>query len=134
MHNLFECACYFRDIDVSEEENQEAMFSFVDDMVDLEYINYRPTLFWLRDFLFYANVMDEIQNLTFFDQLDVFLSTEPYDALYKNDIVRNADKYVTASRVSFVYDNVDVYDNQEQINVLKAEKEVAQSQPLNSGN
>ena len=110
------------------------MFSFVDDMVDLEYINYRPTLFWLRDFLFYANVMDEIQNLTFFDQLDVFLSTEPYDALYKNYVVRNADKYVTASRVSFVYDNVDGYDNQEQIDVLRAEKEVAQSQPLNSGN
>ena len=129
----FESACYFRDIDVSEEDNQEAMFSFVNDMVDLESINYQPTSFWLRDFLFYVNGTDEIQNLTFFDQLDVFLSTEPYDVLYKNDVVRNADKYVTTSRVSIVYDNVDVYDNEAQIDALKAEKEVAQSQSMNLG-
>ena len=133
MHNLFECACYFRDIDVSEDDNQTAMFSFVNDMVDLEYTNYRPTSFWLQDFLFYVNVTDEIQNLTFFDQLDVFLSTEPYDVLYKNDDVRNADKYVTTSRVSIVYDNVDKYDNEAQIDALKAEKEAAQSQSLNLG-
>ena len=113
--------------------NQEAMLSFVNDMVDLEYINYQPTSFLLRDFLFYVNGTDEIQNLTFFDQLDVFLSTEPYDVLYKNDVVRNADKYVTTSRVSIVYDNVDEYDNEAQIDALKAEKEVAQSQSLNLG-
>jgi Niemann-Pick C1 protein len=129
----FESACYFRDIDVSEEDNQEAMFSFVDDMVDLEYINKQPTSFWLRDFLFYVNGTNEIQNLTFFDQLDIFLSTEPYDVLYKNDVIRSADKYVTASRVFIVYDNVPAYDNEVQIDVLKAEQDVAQSQPLNSG-
>lgn len=126
-------ACYFRDIDVSVEANQLEMFKFVDDMTDMEYISNPPTSFWLRDFLHYRNQTKGTPNLAFFEDLDAFLNTEPYSSLYKNDVHRNDEKQVTASRVRFVYDNVNGFDIEQQIEVLAEQSRVAKKQPLNGG-
>jgi Niemann-Pick C1 protein len=131
---FFNAAFYFRDMDVSDQANQDAMFAFVDDMVGLEYIVAGPRAFWLRDFLQYSNQTEDIQNLEFFDQLDVFLSTEPYRELYRNDIVRDDQtKHVLASRTRVVFDGVSAYDNEQQIDALNAVQGVAQRQPVNLG-
>jgi Niemann-Pick C1 protein len=130
----FASACYFRDIDVSERANQFAMAKFVDDMVALEYISYPPTSFWLRDFLRFANQTENVTDLPFFEQLDIFLSTAPYDILYGGDVIRDEKSmFVTASRVFVVYDEVSATDNEQQIEVLHAQTQVAASQQLNSG-
>jgi predicted RND superfamily exporter protein len=117
-------------MDVLDLANQETMFAFVDDMVDLEYIVARPQAFWLRDFLLYSNQTEDIQNLDFFEQLNVFLSTEPYEEIYRNDIIQDKQtKFVLASRTRVVYDGVSAYDNEQQIDALKAE----QRQAVNAG-
>jgi predicted RND superfamily exporter protein len=117
-------------MDVLDLANQETMFAFVDDMVDLEYIVAGPQAFWLRDFLLYSNQTEDIQNLDFFEQLNVFLSTEPYEEIYRNDIIQDKQtKFVLASRTRVVYDGVSAYDNEQQIDALKAE----QRQAVNAG-
>jgi predicted RND superfamily exporter protein len=82
----------------------------------------------------YSNQTEDIQNLDFFEQLNVFLSTKPYEEIYRNDIIQDKQtKFVLASRTRVVYDGVSAYDNEQQIDALKAEQGVAQRQAVNAG-
>lgn len=126
-------AFYFRDVDVSVVENQEAMMAFVDDMTSTQYVGLPPQNFWLSDFLSFAETEDAAQNLTFYESLDVFLSVEPYNRLYRDDVVRDENKIVTASRAYFVFYGVNPYDNEEQIDALEVQQDVTRRQPFNAG-
>mmetsp|Transcript_30782 Transcript_30782/g.46689 ORF Transcript_30782/g.46689 Transcript_30782/m.46689 type:complete len:912 (-) Transcript_30782:62-2797(-) len=138
-------ACYFRNLDVSKQESQEEIFNFIDDMVDMEYVSSKPAYNWLRDFNVYQNQTFLDDNMTFFEQLgvfpatetfferlDVFLATEPYRSLYQNDVVRDETGFVTASRVYILFDKVDAYDSQNQINAYNEQIKVAETQDLNA--
>mmetsp|Transcript_19922 Transcript_19922/g.22798 ORF Transcript_19922/g.22798 Transcript_19922/m.22798 type:complete len:920 (-) Transcript_19922:122-2881(-) len=125
-------ACYFRNIDVSKEENQQKIANFLDEMVDMEYVSSKPADNWLSDFNVYQNQTMQEENMTFFDGLESFLTTEPYKTLYQNNIVRNDAGIVTASRVYILFDKVNAYDSQNQIDAYNDQIKVAEEQPLNT--
>jgi len=102
---LFICGAYFRDVDVSDTHVQDAMFEYVDDLVTIPYITFPPTFFWLRDFRRFSED-PSLANMTFYEQLDVFLSTAPYEDLYGDQVIRDSDGIVTASRTFINYDQV----------------------------
>jgi len=125
-------ACYFRNFDASEQERQQEMFNFIDDMVDLEYVSSEPAYNWLRDFDTYQNQTFQAGNTTFVDRLDVFLTTEPYKSLYQNDVIRNDAGFVTASRVYIRFDQVNAYDSKNQIDAYNDQIKIAEDQPSNA--
>ena len=53
-NSLLASHCYFREIDVSDENNEDAMISFVEDMGSLPNVQYLPSQFWLLDFQRFA--------------------------------------------------------------------------------
>jgi len=124
---------YFRDVDVSQKSVQDDMDNYIQELVDLSYISDPPATFWLRDFRNFVNQTEDLEDLAFFDQLDVFLNTSPFDGLYKNDVVRNEDGFVTASRTYVNYDQVSGYDTAQQIDALYAQRAVYKELPVNDG-
>jgi len=125
---------YFRDVDVSDENIQMAMSGFVDTLVeDIPYVTSPPLFFWLRDFKMFLNNMDSLQTLPFNEQLNTFLNTEPYKSFYVNDIVRDETGTVTASRTTIIYDDLEMFDIQNEIKAYNAQQEVTKEFVLNKG-
>lgn len=125
---------YFRDVDVSDENVQRQMLDYVDELVDTPYITNPPLTFWLRDFQGYLQLNETLrddQSITFNEKLDLFLQTPPYNDLYIRDIARLPNGTVVASRTNLFYDQVSLYDTNQQVAAFKAQREVTLRQPLN---
>ena len=125
--------CYFRDIDVSSPPNQGAMMQYVNETSNLDIIDGFPTSFWLADFFVFSLRENFDSSEVFYDQLDTFLSTEPYKTQHAEDIVRDESRRVIASRVKIDFTGVDTTENQNQVNALKQQQDVSSAQPLNAG-
>jgi Niemann-Pick C1 protein len=123
---------YFRDVDVSDYSIQAQMNNYVDDLVALPFISKQPNFFWLRDFHQFVQNNASTANLTFAEQLDIFLGTSPYN-LYTPHVVRDENRTVTASRTFVVFDGVSLYEVRSQIDALKAQRKVTSEQPVNLG-
>ena len=125
---------YFRDVDQSNETIQGQMENYVDDLVEMEYVERRPKFFWLRDFKLFVKLNQEnVTELLFHEQLDLFLSDPIYNYLYQYDIVRDEQGNVTASRVGLFYDNFDLNDVEEQIGLIMEQRDITARQPINRG-
>jgi len=123
---------YFRYVDQSQENMQQQMETYVDELVALAAVEEPPEDFWLWDFRTY--ISDEgLGELTFNQQVERFLSEPVYFDLYNGDIVRNEDGDITASRVQLYFDNVDVEDVNDQIDTLDDQRAVSKRQPVNQG-
>ena len=79
------------------------MIRFVQDMEGLPNVRYFPSQFWLLEFLKFKE-NSQARQLDY--QLNLFLATEPYALQFQNDVVRNGDNVVTASRVPIPYVDV----------------------------
>ena len=127
---------YFRFVDQSQEDIQEQMEAYVNDLVSISAIEEQPEFFWLRDFKAFV-VQDETGTLStrdFAQQLDVFLSDLVYFDLCADHIVRNETSgHIIASRVELQMDNVDTEDVNDQIDALKDQRSVTSRQPINTG-
>ena len=127
---------YFRFVDQSQEDIQEQMEAYVNDLVSISAIEEQPEFFWLRDFKAFV-AQDEtgtLSTLDFAQQLDVFLSDLVYFDLYADHIVRNETSgHIIASRVELQMDNVDIEDVNDQIDTLKDQRSVTSRQPINAG-
>ena len=123
---------YFRDVDQSNKTIQDHMESYVDDLVEMEAIEDQPQFFWLRDFQLFVKLSNEtVSKLPFNDQLDLFLSDPVYNYLYQYHIVRDDDGNITASRVEFYFNNIDVEDVSEQIDTLLEQRDLTARQTVN---
>lgn len=129
----FETTLYFRDIDHSTIEGQEAMEKYVNDMVSMDEISSQPDYFWLRDFQTFTQNNTAIQDLPFDDQVSAFLAEPSFQALYEDEIAFNDQGQVTASRVTVKYDNVDPDIVKEQIDALNNQHNVGRKQAPNKG-
>jgi len=124
---------YFRDVDQSDPAIQEQMDEYVNDLVALKQVSYQPAFFWLRDFRVFVNTTTSVQSLVFNDQLTAFLQDPVYKELYADEIVRNADGSIFASRTTVSMDKVDQEDVTALIDALEAQRKVTADQPVNQG-
>jgi Niemann-Pick C1 protein len=128
-----EATLYFRDMDQSTLEGQQAMENYLNDMVAMKEVSSQPDHFWVRDFRSFSQNNSAIEGLTFEEQLAVFLGEPVFHALYDNDIARNEQGQVTASRILVRFDELDKDDVKGQIDALQNQERVARQQPINNG-
>lgn len=124
---------YFRNVDFASRDIQEQMEDYVNDIVGIPFISNQPDYFWLRDFNDFVAGNETLASMEFVDQVDVFLGTEPFDKIYRNDIVRDKNGVMTASRCSVVFDKSSLFDVQVQIDSIQTQRKVTEAQPINNG-
>ena len=126
---------YFRNVDQSDKDVQQQMQEYIDELVEIDAIVNSPTFFWLNDFHKFVD-NSSIQffgELSFNEQLTLFLADPVYNQLYANDIVRDKNGNIAASRAMILMDNVDFESVQSQIDALFDQRAVTRSQPINKG-
>jgi Niemann-Pick C1 protein len=128
---------YFRNVDQSDKNIQEQMETYINDLVVMvDAILEPPGFFWLRDFkIFIMNLTedDPLAQLDFYDQVQAFLADDVYGELYRDDIVTDRDKTITASRCRIDMDNIDLEDVKQQIDALEEQRKVTRAQNINQG-
>lgn len=124
---------YFRDIDLSSEENRIQIKSYLNDVVnECKYINEYPPYFWLGAFERFISQGD-LQDLEFNDQMEVFLSTPPYDTMYSSDFARDEVGNISTSKTVLLFSNLDRSDTMGQIQAFAELREVTLNSSLNKG-
>ena len=125
---------YFRNVDQSDPEIQQQMVEFIEALVsDVDSITEEPTFFWLWQFQEFLTYDDRLLDLSFNQQMDIFLSIDVFKMLYGDNIVRDDETGdIIASRVIIHMDNVDVEDVQNQINAWAEQLSVTEDQPINA--
>ena len=123
---------YFRYVDQSDVSIQRQMEEYVNRLVLLDSVSSQPALFWLRDFQSFVEKNDLTSDTfnSFNKQLDNFLSIPVYHALHKDDIVRDKQGNILASRtkVRLDADNGNVTNL---IEALKNQQKVTTDQAVN---
>ncbi|CAB9513700.1 Pick C1 protein [Seminavis robusta] len=146
---------YFRDVDQSDPEIQEQMVKYVNDLESLPELNTlefdiagqtdgqqtgQVTPFcWVRDF---KEMEDEliasapslkfvIQNLTFTEQLNLALNNPTLREVYGQDIIRDDDGNIVASRCWLFLTEIDLNEVEDQVDLLHDQRAVGAAQPIN---
>jgi len=124
---------YFRNVDQADPDAQQQMMDYLDDLVNnTEAITTPPPFFWLKHFKEFLTYDDRLLDLTFNQQLDIFLSIDVFRMLYGDHIVRDNNGDIVTSRVPIYMDNVDVDDVNNQIMAWRQQLDVTEEQPINS--
>lgn len=150
----------FRDVDQSDINVQKQMEDFVNQLVDLDEVGGQPDFFWVRDFQPFiasnqsmaglattfpldseahatysgstANIAEIMKGLSFEGQMDIFLTVPAYNQLYSDNIVRNAEGKVTASRTRIRMNQVDQRSVEDQINALEDQRTISAALSINA--
>lgn len=127
-------SAYFRNVDQSDPEVQQQMEDYVNDLVDIDAITTQPPLFWLRHFNHFLTYDDRLLDLTFNQQLDIFLGNSPFKELFGPHIVRDEETGdIIASRCILYMDNVNVNSVASQLQALNEQRSASMAQPVNTG-
>lgn len=128
-------SAYFRGVDQSDPNVQDKMEDYINMMVDeVDAITSQPPLFWLRHFKKFLTYDDRLLELTFNQQIDIFLSHSPFKELFGPHIVRDEETGdIIASRCTLYMDNVDVNSVENQLAALMDQRAVSASHPSNAG-
>lgn len=126
-------SAYFRGVDQSDPDVQDQMEDYINRMVDeVDAITSQPPLFWLRHFKKFLTYDDRLLELTFNQQIDIFLSHSPFKELFGPHIVRDEETGdIIASRCTLYMDNVDVNSVENQLAALMDQRAVSSSHPAN---
>jgi len=123
---------YFRDVDQSDKEIQSQMLSFMEDLLAMNSVLYRPEFFWLWHFNDYVNLTAK-DDEPFSDQLASFLEIQEFHDLYGKQIILDDDGNIITSRGYYSMDGVDFEVVQSPIDALIEQREVTAAQPINQG-
>jgi Niemann-Pick C1 protein len=125
----------FRDVDFSDPSVHEQMENYINDLVATEYITNEPENFWLRDFkLFQQNMTNNSSSvLSFTEQINFFLNDTAYNDLYKSNFGFDDRGNLVESRCQIAFDNVRTGNVEAQIKMLREQRQVSLSQPVNAG-
>ena len=125
---------YFTGLNQSDPIVQVQMTSFLDELVESKAIAAPPTNFWLSDFLNFTNSnQNDMQGLSFTEQVEAFMSIPLYHELYRDHIVRDDNTGEVIDTRCEIYINVDLSDSRAGIAALNKLRDVARVQPLNAG-
>jgi predicted RND superfamily exporter protein len=151
----------FRGVNQSDAGIQQQMEDYVNALVAMEQVEDQPEFFWLRDFQTFTNsnqsvaealatlpssdqeefagftnststIAEMMAVLSFEEQLDVFLAVPVFYQLYSDDIVRDADGMISASRTTVRMTKVDQQIVFNQVDALETQRIVTESQPANN--
>lgn len=120
---------YFRNEDFSGEYVHKQMEKYVNDVVAMRTVAQQPTFFWLRDFKKFLNTTD-LSNITFNDQLQVFLSDPMYRERYIRDMAFSSDGTLIESRCQITM-NEGFGSIKASIGALREQEAVTLAQPIN---
>jgi len=124
---------YFRNVDQSDPKIQHQMEDFVNDLVDkVDAIKEQPRFFWLRDFQYFLTMDDRLLDLSFSEQLDIFLGVPAFEFLYKDHIVRHPDDGSILSSRVVLYMNINQEIVSDQVNALNQQEYVTSIQDINN--
>lgn len=127
-------SAYFRNVDQSDGDVQQQMEDYINDLVGIDAITTQPPLFWLRHFKNFLTYDDRLLDLTFNQQLEIFLSHSPFKELFGPHIVRDEETGdIIASRCVLYMDNIDVSSVDSQLQALHEQRSVTAAQPANVG-
>jgi Niemann-Pick C1 protein len=148
----------FRGVDQSDAGIQQQMEDYVNALVAMEQVEDQPEFFWLRDFQTFINSNQSVAEaiatlpsseafagfanstgtiavmmavLSFEEQLDAFLAVPVFYQLYNDNIVRDADGTISASRTTVRMTKVDQQIVVEQVDALENQRAVTESQTAN---
>jgi hypothetical protein len=154
-------ALYFRHVNQSDPDVQQQMIAYVKAMEALPRVlgldddnDFNMSTFgvdggfamdkirpfcWVRDFQHLEGflkdqppiVLQTFQNMTFNEQLDFALSNKVLREVYGQDIVRDENGNVVASRCFLFLQDLDLRDVEAQIDMLNDQYNVTKSQPIN---
>jgi Niemann-Pick C1 protein len=119
----------FRFVDQSDPVIQDQMEEYVSDLVALDEVVDPPPSFWLEDFKIFTNT-SMTSDLPFTQQIDLFLADPVYHE-HNDDISRDVNGDIIASRCDIFMDNVDFNDVKQQIDALENQRAVTASQDIN---
>jgi len=110
----------------------------VDELVTIPAITKPPVRFWLWDLqAMMANnstsLQQQLQNATFEQQLQVFLSSPVNHKLYRDEMVLDENGVMLASRTQVSLEGVDQLVVTQQIAALEDQRAVSARQPVNQG-
>jgi predicted RND superfamily exporter protein len=120
----------FRFVNQSDTDIQDQMEEYVADLVTLDEVVDPPPSFWLEDFKKFTN-SSTTSDLPFNQQLNLFLADPVYHELYDDQISRDVNGDIIASRCELSMDNVDFNDVKQQIDALENQRTVTASQDIN---
>ena len=125
---------YFRNIDQSDDNMQQQMIRYMEDLAALDQFG-DPPFCWVRDVRELLDTDQEVNtlvgNLTFHEQLQVLLSIPSVREVYGDNIVFDDNGDIVASRCILYAEKLNVDDVDEQTDLLHAQKEVTANQPVN---
>jgi len=149
----------FRDVDQGDAAIQAQMEDYVNKIVAMHEVGGQPEFFWVRDFQSFlasnqsisalaatlpkdsavhaayqgssSTVAEAMAALSFERQLDVFLTVPAYDQLYSDNIVRNSEGNVTASRTRVRMSEIDQRSVEDQIDALENQRIISEQMPIN---
>lgn len=141
---------YFRNVDQMDAEMQKQMIAYVEELEQLDQIGssnisitevansdeIRPFC-WVRDWQEIEASYDDptiqavLADMTFNQKLEFALNDKVFREVYGNDIVRDEDGNITASRCFLFLKNLDLESVQAQIDMLFDQREVTEAQPIN---
>ena len=124
---------YFRNEDQSAVVIQQQMDDYVNALVDMKQIDSQPAYFWLRDFWVYLEDNEPLQDLSFYEQFEVFYNDPVYNELYADHIVLDSEGKITSSRTTVYMNNINDDVVTELIDALEDQREISSKQPVNAG-
>lgn len=130
---------YFRHMNQSDPQVQQQMRDYISELMDLEQLDTPPPFCWVTDFgnetdqLVSEQLGVDISHLTFNQKLDLALSDSRIKQVYGDDIVRDEDGNITASRCVVFLRNIDFDEVESQIKMLNDQRAVSAAQPANQG-
>jgi hypothetical protein len=128
---------YFRHVDQTNVTVQEQMLDFITDLSEIAAIDEAPPFCWFRDFQKfeeeYADTIASVGDLSFNQKLDFALSDPTIKEVYGNDIVRDENGNITASRCWLFMKHLDMQDVQAQTDMLLDQRDITMNNPVNVG-
>lgn len=140
-NSVMRMSVFFRHVDQEDEEMQDQMLQYLDDLAALPQFSEDPMGCWVRDFRTLMDGSNEAYaefasvfsgNLTFNKQINLALSIPEINEVYGRDIARDEDGNILASRCWISISDLDLDVVEEQVEVLAALNRVTAEQPVNS--
>jgi len=124
---------YFRNVDQSDPAVQDLMFDYVDTIVALDQVSKKPAYFWLEHFQQFVNMTEGVGDLPFNESVNMFLEDPVYRYIHFDDIYRDEEGNIIASRVAISFDNVGYQVVSEEIQALKDTQRATAEFEINKG-
>lgn len=135
---------YFRgDFDQLDEGIQQQMTKYVDELSALPQFSDEPPFCWFRDFQEFRNssmaeeaaesIGVDLSTMTIQEQINLAFSVPAIQETYGRHVVFDDEGRITASRCFTYLENIDLNVVRQQIDLLKAQREITERQPINQG-